>query len=326
MSNLKIKAICINLERAKERREKMEMVGNQISKTIPFEISKAIDYKDIELVTNLSKDKITINGVKDNGEYNIQVEYLKSIHVDGKDTNYTFDDKKYLLDQVEHFGRNHFRKYKFIPYAENIVAVDHDDHNKKWITYNGEYQFFVEISNFRKFMTMGEIACVLSHFKVINQLLNDDEYDYYLILEDDVKLHHGDGSDNEEYSLSNILKHIELYKSLWDIVFLNEARFVTENSLYSISDLLNIGIFSSFTNACSYIISKKTARYLVDKLNNCVGITMDDFLSRQQSLTMLRTKQPVFVFNETANDSNIRDDNTEETVEKEFQKYNQNVL
>jgi hypothetical protein len=59
--------------------------------------------------------KIKVNGVKDNGEYDIQVEYLKSIKVGGTESGYTFDDKKYLLDQVEHFGRNHFRKYKFIP-------------------------------------------------------------------------------------------------------------------------------------------------------------------------------------------------------------------
>lgn len=322
MSDFKIKAVCINLERCKDRYERMEKVGKLIQDTIPFEFSTAIDYKDVVLETKLTNENIKLNGIKDNGEYNIEVEYFKNIKVKDCDSGYTHDPKRYLMDQVEHFGRNHFRKYKFIPYADNIVAVDHDDHNKKWITYNGEYQFFVDISNFRKFMTMGEIACVLSHFNVIEQLLNDNEYEYYLILEDDVKL-----TTNPDYSIDKILKHVSLYKELWDIVFLNEPRFVTENSLYSISEFLNLGVFSSFTNACSYIISKKTARYLVDKLNNCIGITMDDFLSRQQQLYMVRTKQPVFILDEdTANDSNIRDDTTEENVEVEFQKYNKNIL
>lgn len=321
MSDFKIKAVCINLERCQDRCEKMKQVSKQLEGIIPFEFSTAIDYKDVDLETNLTSDKIKINGVKENGEYDINVEYLKSVKVKNNDSGYTHNPKRYLMDQVEHFGRNHFRKYKFIPYADSIVAIDHDDHNKKWITYKGEYQFFVEISNFRKFMTMGEIACVLSHMQVIQQLLNDKEYDYYLILEDDVKL-----TSDENYSLDKILKHISLYKSLWDVVFLNEPRFVTENSLHSISEYLNLGVFSSFTNACSYIISKKTAQYLVDTMNNCIEITMDDFLARQQQLYMVRTKQPVFLLDDTANVSNIREGIVEENVEQEFQKYNQNTL
>lgn len=319
--DFKIKAVCINLERCKDRYEKMEQVAKKLEGIIPFEFSTAIDYKDLELETNLTSDKIKINGVKENGEYDVSVQYLKSIKVHGQDSGYTHNQKRYLMDQVEHFGRNHFRKYKFIPYAEDIVAVDHDEHDKKWITYKGEYQFFVEISNFRKFMTMGEIACVLSHMNVIQQLLNDTDYDYYLILEDDVKL-----TDNENYSLDKILKHISLYKSLWDVVFLNEPRFVTENSLHSISEYLNLGVFSSFTNACSYIISKKTAQYFVDTMKKTVEITMDDFLARQQHLYMVRTKQPVFLLDDTADVSNIREGIVEENVEQEFQKYNKNIL
>jgi GR25 family glycosyltransferase involved in LPS biosynthesis len=317
--DLKIKAVCINLERCKERYDRMNNLNLQ--DVLPFEFSKAVDYKDISLVTNLSIDGITIDRIDENGKYNINVEYYKSININDKPSGYVHDIKRYLMDQVEHFGRNHFRTYRYIPYAENIVAVDHDEHNKKWITWNGEYQFFVEISHFRKYMTLGEIACVISHFNVIKQLLQDDEYDYYLILEDDVKL-----TTDENYSLDKILKHLQLYKSYWDIVFLNEPKFVTENSLHSISEFLNIGIYSSFTQACSYIISKKTAQYLVDKLDNGVNITMDDFLSRCQDLIMFRTKKPVFILDDTADESNIREYIVEEIMEQQFQKYNKNEL
>ncbi len=320
-SNLKIKAVCINLERCKDRYIRMENVAQQLKDIIPFEFSTAVDYKDVSLTTSLTNDDIEIKEIKENGEYDIKVEYNKNIFINNQKSDYTHDTKQYLNDQVEHFGRNHFRKYRCIPYAENIIAVDHEEHNKKWIKWNNVYQFYVEISNFRKFMTIGEIACVISHFNVIKQLLEDDEYDYYLILEDDVKL-----TTNEDYSLDKVLKHLYLYKSYWDIAFLNEPIFVTENSLHSISELLNIGIFSSFTNACSYIISKKTAKYLVDTLSNTIGITMDDFLARQQNLILFRTKQPVFILDDTANNSNIRELDIEIQVEKQFQKYNKNEL
>lgn len=317
MNDFRVKAICINLVRCEERRERMTQVGLEIEKCgIPFDFNVATDYNDVTIknsgTTSVNKD------VDVNGKYQIQTYYRQDIEVKGVSIGYQHDPKKYLLDQVEHFGRNHFRTYQGIPYAEGIMAVDHDDHDKKWITTMGEkYHFYVNISNFRKCMTMGEIACVISHFNVIQQLLNDDEYDYYLILEDDVKL-----TSDTEYSLDKILQHISLYKTFWDIVFLNEPRFITPNSLHSMSEFLNIGVYSSFTQACSYIISKKSAKYLVKKLGCAINITMDDFLSRQQELVMLRTKKPVFILDDTSNDSNIREYHVEKMMEEKFKKYN----
>lgn len=317
--NFKVKAVCIHLDECHERYRNMKLVGEKIEKVIPFEFSSATSYKDVSLCTKLDSENIDIQLEPDTTEYKVNVQYYKEVHVKGRNTGFLHDSKRYLMDQVEHFGRNHLRIYRNIPYAENVVALDHDDHNKKWITYNGQLLFFVEISNFRKYMTLGEIACVLSHVKVLQKLVHDGEYDAYLVLEDDVQL-------TSEHDLEAILHHLYLYKNCWDIAFLNEARFSTPNTLYPISPLLNILVNSSFTNACSYLITKKTAQYLLDTMNSFIDITMDDFLSRQQILKMVRVKNPVFTFDETSNISNIRNDHIESEAEKIFQKFNKNEL
>lgn len=319
---MKIKAVCINLEKSEDRRQHMLNVADKIH--LPFEFFKACDYND--LVIKKNNDEISVIDPGPGEDYIITINSLYDdlIYYKGEFTGLYHNPKRYLEDQVEHFGRKHYQDYQDIPHAHPIKCVDFQgDYSKKWINYKGESVFFVDITNFRKYIAKAEIACALSHYKVLEQLINDDNYDAYLILEDDVVLQEHD--DDPDFNLRNVLAELELYNLLWDIAYLNEPKFLSPNSLKDYSKYWNIGIFSNFTDACSYIVTKKTALKLIELYNQHIDLCADDFLTRQVELYSLRTKKPIFINNYT-NESTIRSIEIEEEMEDLFQKYNQGLI
>lgn len=283
--DLKTKIVCINLKDCTDRKEKIENELKDIN--IPFEFFDAIHYKDVKLISNVEKCEI-VNVV--DSEFKIDVDYKKSIQIKGEITELKHDPHEYLIDSVQHFGRIHFLKFYGIPYAD-ITVTNHNESNKKWFSYK-DVSMYVDISNFKKELSLPEMACTLSHYHVLKQLINDKEYDSYIILEDDIIV-----KQTEDYNLNKVLEHLQLYKNYWDIAFLNEARFCSPNSLYPITEYLNYGIYSSFTGAYSYMVTKETAKKLINIFNNTINLTMDDFLSRQQQLKMVRLKNPIFEIN-----------------------------
>lgn len=292
---MKTKIVCINLKHCTQRRQNIE---NTLAKTtVPFEFFDAIHYKDVEVVDNLENCKIL--GISETGEFKCDVGYDTVIKIKGETTELTHDPKAYLIDQIQHFGRIQFLKYHNIPYAD-ITVTDHDEPDKRWFTYNG-MSMFIDVGNFRKYLTEPEMACSLSHYYVLKKLIEDEEYDSYIILEDDVLLN----ETPPEHTLENMLRHLELYDKYWDIAFLNEAIFLSTNSLFSISEHLNLGVYCSFTNACSYVVTKACARKLLERYEGAINIAADDFLSRQQDLKMVRLKKPLFHIDGTQ-PSNIR--------------------
>lgn len=299
----KTKIVCINLKNCIDRRLQIETTLSKSS--LPFEFFNAIHYKDVTLVSNIENCQIS----SVNNEYKIKVDYNKSVNIFNQKTNLIHDPDAYLIDQVEHFARVHFKKYHNIPYA-NVVITNHDDPNKKWFTYKDK-TMFVDISNFRRYLTISELACSLSHYHVLKQLISDSEYDVYVILEDDVIL-----NETGDYTLVNILKHLDLYNKCWDVAFLNNAIFCSPNSLVDLTEYLNYGVYSNFTNACSYVVTKESAQKLIDRFNGTINIAMDDFLSRQQDLKMVRLKKPLFEIDQSS-PSNIRVD----AIENEHREY-----
>lgn len=279
---LKTKIVCINLQKCTDRKEKIENQLKDIS--IPYEFFKAIDFKNIKLISNIEKCEI-INTI--DNKFEIDIDYKKSIQINDENTELKYDPDEYLIDCVKHFGRVHFFKFYGIPYAD-IVVTNHSDPNKKWFSYK-DISIFVDISNFKKELSLPEMACTLSHYHVLKQLINDNDYDSYIILEDDIIL-----NETEDYNLNKVLEHLQFYRNYWDIAFLNEARFCSPNSLYPITDYLNYGIYSSFTGAYSYMVTKETAKKLIEAFDKTINLTMDDFLSRQQQLKMVRLKNPIF--------------------------------
>ncbi len=325
---MKIKTVCINLEKSSDRRQHMLNVADKMY--LPFEFLKACDYNDLTIVKPDSNDNISVIDPGPDQDYIISIMNEVSsgggskIYYKGEFTGLYHDPKRYLEDQVEHFGRKHYQDHHNIPYAYPIKSVDFEgDHTKKWINYKGESVFYVDISNFRKYIAKAEIACALSHYKVLEKLVEDDEYDAYLILEDDVVLQEYD--DEPDFNLKNVLHELELYSPLWDIAYLNEPKFISPNSLKPYNKYWNIGIYSNFTDACSYIVTKETAKKLIKLYNDHIDLCADDFLTRQVHLYSLRTKKPIFI-NNYSNVSTIRSVKIENEMEDLFQKYNEGII
>lgn len=190
-----------------------------------------------------------------------------------------YDEKMYLYKTALGFGRRHYRRMG-IPYANvnasingNIVSIIHE----------GYPTFYTDITPYKKNLSKTELACALSHYFVQKQLTLDSSCDAYIILEDDVIV------DN----LNEILKHLELYFPLVDVLFLNHAQFTTPDSLIDYTSMMNLGVFSGYSGAYSYILTKHGARKLMDAYNGVIGMTADDFISNQIQLLQLRVKEPL---------------------------------
>ena len=84
---------------------------------------------------------------------------------------------------IQQFTTKGITKYEFIEAVDKNIINEHTKHLS--LFYNNDY-------GNRK----GFIACALSHYNLWKQLLEDTSTNYYLILEDDVKLS------------ANFLKHI----------------------------------------------------------------------------------------------------------------------
>ena len=246
---MKVKTVCINLEKDVERRE---FIKCQLSDQI--ELFPAIDASCLEI----DGDKL----------------YYK-----GKLLDVKYDDKMYLYETALGFGRRHYRGMG-IPYANVDASIDG---NIVGIIY-GDTTFYTDITPYKKNLSKTELACALSHYFVQKQLAHSN-YDAYIIFEDDVIV--------DKEKLNNILKHLELYYPLVDILFLNHPQWITPDSLIDFSDMMNLGVFSGYSGAYSYILTKHGARKLMNVYNGIIGMTADDFLSNQVQLHQLRVKEPL---------------------------------
>lgn len=246
---MKIKVICINLEKDVERREFIKsQLGDQV------EFFHAIDANDLE-----------ING--------------SILYYRGKLLNVKYNDKMYLYETALGFGRRHYRNLG-IPYANVDASIDG---NIVGIIY-GDTTFYTDITPYKKNLSKTELACALSHYFVQKELESSD-YDAYIILEDDVVI--------DLIKLESILKHLELYYPLVDLLFLNHPEWITSNSLVDYTDLMNFSVFSGYSGAYSFILTKHGASKLMSAYNGTIGMTADDFLSNQIHLRQLRVKDCV---------------------------------
>ena len=254
---MKVKIICINLDRDKERRE---FVKSQLGDRVDF--FQAIDANDLEM-----------SGTK--------------LYYRGKLLDVKYDDKMYLYETALAYGRRHYRNLG-IPYAHNVKATI--DGNIVGIGRGDEEFFYTDISAYKRNLSKTELACALSHYFVQKQLVGSDA-DVYIILEDDVVV--------DVEKLQSVLDHLELYFPLVDLLFLNHPQWITPNSLVNYTEMYNLGIFSGYSGAYSYIVTKHGAKKLMDIYNSIIGMTADDFLSNQVQLHQLRVKEPVCKISDT---------------------------
>lgn len=156
---------------------------------------------------------------------------------------------------INEFNKNNINNYDFVDaiYGNELELND----NIVEIFKNNDF------GNRKSF-----IGCALTHYNLWNNLLNDEETDYYLIFEDDIKLAH---NFNEKINqLTNIFKKK-------DFVFLGYHMFSDNRNKNDIKKIYDIE--SNITQLCeydedlyiggffSYSINKSGAKKLINYIN-----------------------------------------------------------
>jgi len=119
-------------------------------------------------------------------------------------------------------------------------------------------------------MKLGEFGCSWSHLNIYNKLINDNNFDKYLILEDDAKLNS---------TLNYLVEHLLNIPDNFDICHLGESTYLPFHKKDKINDLYYNIHKHSFNNLTSYIVSKKGACKIIQYINNYINIPADDVLS-----------------------------------------------
>lgn len=119
-------------------------------------------------------------------------------------------------------------------------------------------------------MKKGELGCALSHLNIYKKLLEDINYDSYLIFEDDV-----------EFSLSidqivNILNNVP---ETYDVLHLSKSDWYPFIKNYKINDYFYSPFKNYFNRLTGYMVSKKGADNLLKYANGYINIPADDLLS-----------------------------------------------
>ena len=192
--------------------------------------------------TNLGSDSIENN--------NIKVINLKKRE----------DRKQSMLEQFE---RENITNYEFMEAVDGSVLTESE-----------ELRLLFEGNNFN--YRRGVIGCALSHLQIWNNLLNDAENEYYVVLEDDLEL-----STNFKENLyihcklfeEQQLEHLSL--GVFDCNYSDQAKLATNEITIFQKD-----VYKFWNVAFAYIISKSAARKMVSHINNCsIKCAIDNPLS-----------------------------------------------
>lgn len=248
---MNVKLICINLKDQVDRRTFMR---NQLGERVHF--FDAIDAKYLTTQGN-------------------------TIYYKGKQLELVYDPDMYLRETALAYGRRHYRNAGGILYADVNIHI-----NGNIVTISrGTEAFYIDISPYKKNISITELACALSHYFVQKELALESDFDAYLVLEDDVII--------DIDQLDRTLAHLSEYDLLCDIAHLNHPEFMMKDSLVDFSSMFDLGVFSGYSGAYSYILIKQGARKLMSVYNATIGMTADDFISNQIQLRQVRIKQPI---------------------------------
>ena len=152
---------------------------------------------------------------------------------------------------VELFKKHNVNNHEF------IEAVDGKDIKEE----DTEYLYLFKGNDFGS--RRGFIGCALSHYKLWKQLINDNENEFYLILEDDIRL--SDNFTEMVYKLKPIMKQKEFLFMGYHMY--NKERENVENIYDVINNNikvvnLNNNLFIGGTYC--YSVNKKGAKYMLD--------------------------------------------------------------
>jgi len=146
-------------------------------------------------------------------------------------------------------------------------------------------------------LTRGGLGCFLSHLQLYRNLLDDDSYNTYLIMEDDIEI------------TKNIKTHIDysLKKcpNNWDIILYTWIRLGSQPTINS-----SINKVEYFWGMQCYIINNRGAKKIVDEIEKTpIDGQIDSYLSRmikQEKLNVYAYDKKIV--NENSNQTDIQID------------------
>ena len=155
--------------------------------------------------------------------------------------------------------------------GKNIKNEVIDDENIKLVYENKQSIFYNTKSRSNgQIMSCGELGCAWSHINIYKQLIDDQNFDKYLILEDDALL----TSDFE--TIVDILNNIPLES---DVCHIGESTWYPFKITNKINDFFYECERKYFNNTTSYIITKTGANKLLEFTKNSILFPADDLLS-----------------------------------------------
>ena len=136
------------------------------------------------------------------------------------------------------------------------------------IKYKKYYDIFKTIVD-RKPLSNGELGCCISHLLLYEQLLEDSDYDHYLILEDDF---------TSSSNLNDIYNHLINIPDNYDFIHLSYADWYPFIKTNKVNEYYYSIVKRYFNRTTGYLISKTGAQKLLSYCDNIVSIPADDLI------------------------------------------------
>lgn len=152
----------------------------------------------------------------------------------------------------------------------SIEIMNTENRYIKLLKYNNDYRNYETRERInRKFMKPGELGCAWSHLNIYKKLVDDNEYDNYLVIEDDVVL----------------LKSIEYIKEIlenippdYDFCNTNISLWYPFKKTKQVNKYFYKVQINYFSGMTSYLVSKSGARKLLNFAGNNINIPSDDLV------------------------------------------------
>ena len=181
------------------------------------------------------------------------------------------EDRKQMM--IEQFERECITNFEF------VEAIDGRQLNE-----TEELTLLFEGNNFNYRKSI--IGCALSHLKIYNSLVNDNDNDYYVILEDDIEL----SSNFKEYLnyhcklfIDKQLEHLSL--GVYDCNYIDQEKIKTNDITVFQKD-----VYKFWNITFAYIISKSAAQKMLLYINKCsIKCAFDNPLSHGEVINYYHT-------------------------------------
>jgi len=147
----------------------------------------------------------------------------------------------------------------------------------KLLKYNNDYYHYETRDRInRKFMKPGELGCAWSHLNIYKNLLNDNEYDNYLVIEDDVVL---------LKSIEYIKEILENIPADYDFCNTNISLWYPFKKVEQVNKYFYKVAKNYFSGMTSYLVSKSGARKLLNFAGKYINIPSDDLVCKLYRIT-----------------------------------------